>query len=253
MKSGLDYIYVSLDGPKDINDKIRTGEAVYAKVISGVKEIIETKKRLGSELPLIQIEMTVIKENQYAITETSRIAKDLGVDTFSARLPIFTTERLAAASYEILRKEFDIEPGILNSFVMDFSGMDTEAIGRQFREAEKIWGKRFRPLPCGKNVDINVHFNHPHKTHGGGLCVIPWIRAQIMPNGDVSLCEDFPMITAGNIAEDKFLDIWKNEKYTRFRRLIKEKGILPSCTRCCGLYEIPDPLNDRLFPRIFEA
>ena len=71
---------------------------------------------------------------------------------------------------------------------------------------------------------------------GFDKCITPFLEVNIMPNGDVVTCRDYIDVKAGNISEDKLLDIWNNEKFVKFRKLlIDKKGLLPQCTRCCGL------------------
>jgi radical SAM protein with 4Fe4S-binding SPASM domain len=253
VKSGIDYVFVSLDGPQRINDKIRIGDNVYDNVVEGIRELVKAKKKLNSELPLILVAMTVIKENQHHITETSDIAKKLGVDQFSIRFPIFTTEQLAKVSSEKFKKEFNVTPKFWNGFIMDYSGMDIAAIIRQQKEVKKAWGGRYKPFPPEKGFNVAVHFLQPNTVHGGGLCILPWVRTQIMPNGDVVLCEDFPELVVGNILKGALLDIWNNGEYRHFRRYIREKGIFPACTRCCGLYEIPHFLNTKLQNKVIRT
>jgi radical SAM protein with 4Fe4S-binding SPASM domain len=238
VQSGADYIYVSLDGPKQVNDAIRKGENVFERVTAGIRALVKAKNKLRSELPLIQIDMTIIRENHTFILETSRIAAELGADSFTVRYPIFTNNHLEKVSSDIFTKEFGIKPSFFKGFVRDFSGIDIAEIERQVAMVRKVWKSRFRPIPGGKNFSTDIHFNSPHLPHGNGRCFIPWVRAQVMPNGDVVLCEDYPEIVAGNIRKEEFLDIWNNDEYRHFRKFIKEKGILPVCNRCCGLYEV---------------
>jgi radical SAM protein with 4Fe4S-binding SPASM domain len=56
-----------------------------------------------------------------------------------------------------------------------------------------------------------------------------------MPNGDVATCRDYPDYVCGNIQDDDLLTIWNNGKYRRFRNSLKQEGLMPICSRCCGL------------------
>jgi radical SAM protein with 4Fe4S-binding SPASM domain len=66
---------------------------------------------------------------------------------------------------------------------------------------------------------------------------------QLMPNGDIALCEDTPDYVAGNIFEQEPMEIWNGHRYRKFRKYILENGIFPVCSRCSALYEIPHYLN----------
>jgi radical SAM protein with 4Fe4S-binding SPASM domain len=56
-----------------------------------------------------------------------------------------------------------------------------------------------------------------------------------MPNGDVATCRDYPDYVCGNIQKQGLLEIWNNDRYRKFRESLKNDGLLPICSRCCGL------------------
>jgi len=64
-------------------------------------------------------------------------------------------------------------------------------------------------------------------------CFYLWNVARINPKGDVCPCYMYRM-SMGNIKNEKFLTIWNNEKFRRFRKLLR-KGLFPGCNRCCKL------------------
>ncbi|MFQ5626740.1 MAG: SPASM domain-containing protein [Methyloligellaceae bacterium] len=40
----------------------------------------------------------------------------------------------------------------------------------------------------------------------------------------------------GNITENRLLDVWNGDMFIKFRKLlIGCGGLLPQCSRCCGL------------------
>jgi len=85
-------------------------------------------------------------------------------------------------------------------------------------------------------TDMRDYYLKPSEMFGYDKCVTPFLEVNIMPNGDVVTCRDYIDVTVGNIAEKKLLDIWNDEGFVRFRRLLLSKGgLLPQCTRCCGL------------------
>jgi radical SAM protein with 4Fe4S-binding SPASM domain len=71
---------------------------------------------------------------------------------------------------------------------------------------------------------------------GYNKCITPFLEVNVMPNGDVVTCRDYIDVKVGNITEKKLLGIWNDEDFKRFRKLlISRGGLLPQCTRCCGL------------------
>ncbi len=251
IKGGLTFYKASLDGPSGINEQIRISKDSYREAIEGLRYLVKRRERLRSDLPIIQICTTITKENQYHLLETAEIADEIGVDVFAVLFGIFNTEAIIEKSNEISRDQLNFEWRSWEGFIRDFKEIDVAAIKTQVDKIKnKRWRFRYRQYPPDtQSFDIARHYQQPYITHGGGLCVLPWVRMQIMPNGDVALCEDTPDYVAGNILKDDPLKIWNNEKYIKFRKFIKEKGIFPACARCSALYEVPHYMND-LLPNI---
>ncbi len=59
---------------------------------------------------------------------------------------------------------------------------------------------------------------------------------QLMPNGDMAYCEDFPDLVTGNVREQEPLALWNNAASLAWRRRIRTKGIFPAESRCCSYY-----------------
>ena len=59
-------------------------------------------------------------------------------------------------------------------------------------------------------------------THGFSL---RWFRAIL----------DYPDFISGNIKYYNIIDIFNGEKYNQFRSTLREVGMFPICSRCCGL------------------
>jgi len=117
--------------------------------------------------------------------------------------------------------------------------MDARLIEEQFRSIKKKkWSFRFRPYPpIGyKDFSFSEYFAWPQRKFGGAFCATPYVFTQLQPNGDIATCGSQPDYVAGNILQEKFMDIWNGEKYRRFRAFIKT-GLFASCPRCWALYE----------------
>ena len=54
-------------------------------------------------------------------------------------------------------------------------------------------------------------------------------------NGDLSPCRDYHDYVVGNLKEATITELWNSEAYRRFRRSLAEDGLMPVCSRCCGL------------------
>ena len=78
------------------------------------------------------------------------------------------------------------------------------------------------------------HFTINHKTHTDSaeiVCMSPFEHTHISWNGNVLYCTDFYDFSAGNVKEDRLLDIFRNENSDVFRREIL-KGNCATCNHC---------------------
>ena len=234
--SGMDFLIVSLDGPRDVNNQIRLGRFdVYQSVIDGVEELVAARKQRHSRWPFIELNMTLTETNQAHITETAEVAVRLGIDYFAVTLGIFTTQDLAKESSEQFKEEFGVDPHFYRGFVRDMSRMDPRLIDAQIREVKRIWGSRYKqypPIDC----DLAEYFGEPAKTLVASPCLVPWMTMQLMPNGDMAYCEDFPDLVTGNVREQEPLALWNNAASLAWRRRIRTKGIFRAESRCCSYY-----------------
>lgn len=253
--AGLSFYRASLDGPAGVNERIRVSQDSYARAVDGLEHLLAVREQRRSAFPIVQLCTTITRENQHRLVEMARLADALGVDTFALLFGIFTTDAVLARSNEVSRGALGFEWKSWAGFVDDRSGMDVAAIRAQLDEIRRArWRFRLRTYPpMDASFDVGVHYLQPERTHGGGLCVLPWVRMEVLANGDVGLCEDTPDYVAGNVLTEHPLEIWNGPRYARFRRHLLDRGIFPSCTRCSALYEVPHYKNASLPPVEFDV
>jgi radical SAM protein with 4Fe4S-binding SPASM domain len=243
VKAGLDCYMASLDGPEEINNKIRKGTNVFEKVTSGIRHLVRAKEKLKSGFPLIEVVTTVTAENADHMIETAEIADSLGVDFFKIQLGMSTTPELLESTKWRFVKTFGIEPKLFEGYVRDTSRIDAESLAKQDRVIrERKWTFEFKRFPKHgiKGFDYRQYYGSPETVFGEKVCHVPWMRAVVLPNGDVVGCSWFPEARLGNVTKQKFVDIWNGSPMKKFRKSLTEDGLFPSCSRCCELYELDE-------------
>lgn len=239
IRARLTYFYASIDGPEEIDNKIRLGKDSFKKALTGIKTLIKVRERLKAKLPIIQIDTVITYENHKYILDMARLVNELNADAFGLIAEIFTTSQLNRETTIAYKREFGTEPEFWSGFIRDrFGKMDTEYIEKQIHTIiTSKWRFKFRPYPpiATNGFNFDLYFNHPEKPLDNYLCVVPWAYSQLMPNGDITCCGNHPDYIAGNILHGDFLNIWNNDRYERFRNVIRQ-SVFPSCFRCYGLY-----------------
>jgi MoaA/NifB/PqqE/SkfB family radical SAM enzyme len=236
VRSGLDYVMVSLDGPREVNNRIRLGKGDgYATVVAGVEELVRARRELRSRYPLIELILTLTEENQGSLVETAEVARRLGVDYYAVTFGIFTTPELARESAEQFQREFGVEPRFYHGFVRDMARMDPQTIAGQVREVRRIWGSRYKQYPP-MEFDVADFFHRPQAPLMPRPCIAPWLTMQVMANGELVYCADFADLVIGNVMEQDPLVLWNSPASRAWRRRIRTKGIFPAETRCASYY-----------------
>ena len=120
---------------------------------------------------------------------------------------------------------------------MDVSGLDAQLIGGQMLEmSRRPRTMELQFLPDLAPDQVHAYYARPEETFGKTRCLVPWLEAEILPGGEVTPCSDRPDLIMGNVKEQRFREIWNNPQYQAFRRAMREDGLFPYCSRCCGLW-----------------
>jgi radical SAM protein with 4Fe4S-binding SPASM domain len=82
---------------------------------------------------------------------------------------------------------------------------------------------------------VKSYYEDHNAVFGYNQCVSIYMTMEVDSNGDVSLCRDYHDYVVGNVKTDLVKDIWHGEAARKFRSSIASDGLMPVCTRCCGL------------------
>jgi MoaA/NifB/PqqE/SkfB family radical SAM enzyme len=80
VRSGLDYVTVSLDGVTQESYEQYRVRGDVAEVFDNMKRLLAAKKALKSKTPYVEWQFIVFKHNEHEVDEAKRLAADLGVD-----------------------------------------------------------------------------------------------------------------------------------------------------------------------------
>ena len=66
-------------------------------------------------------------------------------------------------------------------------------------------------------------------------CISIFQAVEVNSNGDLSPCRDYHDYVVGNIKDATITELWNSPAYQKFRQSLATEGLMPVCSRCCGL------------------
>ena len=248
VEAKLNRLWVSLDGPEEINDQQR-GQGVFQKAVKGINKLYKIRKEKGSEFPQIGISYTVTPLNHTHIEELFLNCLDLAkIDIVIFTFQLYATMQAYHRYVEILGTHFGIGSapqarGIVQDPAI-FADMDIEALTRQLKKVRDICQARGihfiafpRTIACD-NIRNYFTAQWDKMVDRRTRCAFPWIFAEISARGDVTVCHSFYDLSLGNVYEQPFREIWRGERIKKVRNYLR-KGIFPICTACCQYFTDP--------------
>ena len=196
VQSGLQHLIICLDGAdQQTINKFRKGSN-FNNIVNGIKYIIEAKKKLNLETPVVELQFIVMKHNEHQRNHMKEFTRKLGVDIYREKAvgingndPDF--QKLAKA---LLPKNLSLSRFVLKE---DWS---YELKGRIRNTCSWVY----------ESLVVNSD-------------------GMVLP-----CCYDlYSNYILGNAFEENIKEIWKNTKYKMLRRRIKQdRKSISICSKC---------------------
>jgi MoaA/NifB/PqqE/SkfB family radical SAM enzyme len=236
LKTGLDVITVSIDGPERIHDAVRGVPGAFQIVMIGMAKLKNLRKNYKNKSPRITVNYCVTDMNVGTLAETaSVILSERLADTIAFIHPYFVTE---SASNEHNRRFCAMglsTPAGPQASIL--THVDIDILWDQLREVKTLFSpnqvretQRFND-----KIKLFTYYHRPEVSVGNKRCLISWQRSMIMSNGDIVIYNRCIPYLVGNLHQKSFADIWNGEAYRSFRRILRKAGAFPVCSRCCGV------------------
>ena len=210
----------------------------FERTMAVIHKIEELKKRKRSRFPLVNPITVVSNRNYSRLVDIHRLVMDT-TQIHSYYYGWFITEERARLHEQVFRDLFGYEPRNHRGYLKScFNDVDPKVTAAQLREVVRMSrGRACVPQFFPHFVDeqrVRRYYEDHAWDCGYPVCRSIYYTAEISPDGRLTPCRDYQDFTAGNVNEDSFYGIWNGEKFKRFRRKLST-GLMPVCTRCCGL------------------
>lgn len=234
VRFGVNQIDISIDGPREIHDKIRGVVGTFDRILVGLYEINKIKQR--RRIPLIKINSIINFENPKAMEELIKIARDFQVDGIQFFHTLFLDTEAIKNHQRFLTETISKDLNYwrradnLQPRLGDFE-MASEILSK-LKENSSIDVKIFpqfngEQLRAYYNIDKSFYLLLTTKCHA------IWNTATILPSGELESCPDY---IVGNCLERDFFSLWNNELMRELRQRIRGNQLFTVCRACCFLY-----------------
>lgn len=236
--AGLSRLWVSMDGPEEIND-FQRGKNTYKNAVAGIEKILGLRK---GEFPKVGVTTIVTPGNHLYIEEFFfNLVSKYNIDHISIEFETFATKNQYSDYKNFIEQEFNASDasaarGLVHD-LEEFRSVDTKKLLEQMLRIKDYCmnnGIKFFNNPCtidACNYESYFSGKWEQMTDRKTKCPFAWVHAEVTARGNVTMCHVFNDLYFGNIYNETFLEIWNNEKSRKFRNILK-KRLLPMCTAC---------------------
>jgi radical SAM protein with 4Fe4S-binding SPASM domain len=233
VRSGLDSLNVSIDGPAEIHDVIRGKQGAFARSVAAIRLVQAAKTALGSKTPNVTLATTIVAGNMSRLTELVPLGSDLRAHLGFGYV-FYTTEQMQQDTNRALQRTTVAKPE--NQDIPDeLKPVRSEELAREVERIKRLARASGVSVTFGPDLtadEIRMRY-HDDAYAFVDKCFYPWYAMRINPYGDVYPCSlQVPM---GSVRESSIADIWNGARYVAFRSVLKRRRLFPSCAKCCAL------------------
>jgi MoaA/NifB/PqqE/SkfB family radical SAM enzyme len=206
--SGLDSIWLSIDGIGKTHDTIRGKEGTFKQIERNIKVLNEIKEKRRSDTPYL-VTNTVV--NRFNIHEIYRIASWGVAQGVKEMMFNFVGGFEKSAQFCSREKIINIKEEELKKSLKAVKALAKLSKTRVFIDPAIIRGSSYR----GERNN----------------CILLWTNLMINPYGELIPCGMLDNFPVGSLIEQSFQDVWNGAKMRYFRREVL-RG-MDVCRTCC--------------------
>jgi MoaA/NifB/PqqE/SkfB family radical SAM enzyme len=236
VESGVDQIYVSLDGPQPVHDEIRRSAGSYERAFEGILAVNRAKNKKPNNKTKIRINITISNLNDRHLVDLVKAILPLNPFCIMFMQLNYVSDEMAAAHNRSYGQACPATP--LGVGGVDPARVDTRILANQFLQIQKLVppGQLLIQPGITSEEDLDTYYHKSQIPMRSKGCWMPWQTTMVMPDGGVIVRNRCYHLVFGNIFEQSILEIWNNQRYRDFRKMLKQAKIFPACTRCYGAF-----------------
>ncbi|ABK17934.1 radical SAM protein [Syntrophobacter fumaroxidans] len=236
-------LQMSIDGHcAEVHNRARPalgGMNNFAAIEAAFQAVRRERETQGGSLPLIASLTVISRTNSRHLVDIYETFRDRA-DLFVFYLSWWIDEERARLHDEDFSRRFGFTPTLHWGWTGDWKPDDCDALERQMKTLEDVSrGLNAPPVIFIPNIrggdDLRTYFTDHRARFGFDRCISIYQAVEVNSNGDMSPCRDYHDYVVGNIKERSITELWNSARYRQFRRSLTKDGLMPACSRCCGL------------------
>jgi radical SAM protein with 4Fe4S-binding SPASM domain len=241
VKAPLFLLQVSIDGHcAELHNRLRPSAGrgdSFSHVVNGIEGVRRARSEYGKRLPIIAALTVISRENAPFLLDIYEAFRQK-VDLFVFYLSWWIDEARALLHERDFERRFGTIPFRHRSWIGDWRPEDHDLLARQIRML-LARSSRSTPVTIMPQIqgagDLARYYTIHEERFGYDQCVSIYQCAEITSNGDLSPCRDYHDFVVGNVKEKTISELWNSDRYRLFRKSVNQEGLMPVCSRCCGL------------------
>jgi MoaA/NifB/PqqE/SkfB family radical SAM enzyme len=223
-------LFVSLDGPEAIHDRIRRRQGSFARAVEGIRAVASQ-----SGAPEISVFCTISEYNLGHLKAFLAAMCDLPLKSVGLIHNNFITRGQADEHNALYGAIYPA--AVSNNFEADPTSIDTLRLAGELSEIKAMaWPFDLSIQPdLSREADLDIYYHQPGR-FVGRRCDDAFRILMIDADGESvpvhGRCYRFPI---ANIRDVGLKGVWEHPSIAALRRALDEAGgLLPACSRCCG-------------------
>jgi radical SAM protein with 4Fe4S-binding SPASM domain len=243
VRAPLFLLQVSIDGHNAaLHNAVRPGAAGgnnFADIVAGLQAVRQARRELKQNLPLLASLTVISRENYHHLQDIYEAFRDQ-VDLFVFYLSWWIDPPALESHIQDFQRRFGFAPIRPQGWLGGWRPDDMAALDRQIqilKTKSQAWSAppvTFIPDISGV-ADLNRYYTDHAARFGYDQCISIFQAVEVNSNGDMSPCRDYHDYVVGNIKDATITQLWNGPAYQKFRRSLAADGLMPVCSRCCGL------------------
>lgn len=239
----LFLLQISIDGHcAELHNRIRPGAGGgdnFGDIVAGLDAVGHARRAQRNNLPLVASLTTISQPNVHHLVDIYEAFRHR-VDLFVFYLSWWIDEERADCHEVDFSRRFGFSPTLHRGWIGDWKPAGFDALSEQIKDLQRrSRSLKSPPVVMIPNISGAHNLERYYRDHscrfGFDRCISIYQVVEVDSDGDISPCRDYHDYVVGNMKTATITELWNSPAYRRFRRSLSTEGLMPVCSRCCGL------------------